>query len=48
MDLDKCNMLAIEVIEFLGNEKPEQEQIDLVEYLVCNAMSKIHAGQELG
>lgn len=33
------NMLAIELIEYLGNDKPAQEQIDLVEYLVSNAMT---------
>lgn len=46
MDLDQCNILAIEVIEFLGNNKPAQDQIDLVEYLVSNAMSKMNANKE--
>lgn len=35
---DQLNALAIELIEFLGNDKPAQEQIDLVEYLVSHAM----------
>lgn len=36
--LDQYNMLAIELIEYLGNDKPAQEQIDVVEYLVTKAM----------
>lgn len=46
MDLDQCNILAIEVIEFLGNDNPAQEQIDLVEYLVSKAMSRSNSKQE--
>jgi len=38
--LDQFNILAIELIEFLGNKKPKQEQIDLVEYLVARAIDK--------
>ncbi len=37
--LDQYNMLAIELIEYLGNDKPAQAQIDLVEYLVTKAIS---------
>lgn len=37
--LDQYNILAIELIEYLGNDKPAQEQIDLVEYLVSNVMT---------
>jgi hypothetical protein len=33
-ELDQYNILAIELIEYLGNNTPAQEQIDLVEYLV--------------
>lgn len=36
--LDQNNFLALELIEYLGNDKPAQEQIDLVEYLISNAM----------
>lgn len=37
--IDEYNFLAIELIEYLGNDKPMQEQIDLVEYLVSKAMN---------
>jgi hypothetical protein len=36
--IDQLNLLAIELIEYLGNEKPAQEQIDFMEYLVSNAI----------
>lgn len=37
---DQLNAFAIELIEYLGNNQPLQEQIDLVEFLVSNAMVK--------
>jgi len=36
--IDEYNVLAIELIEYLGNDKPRQEQIDLMEYLVTKVM----------
>jgi hypothetical protein len=38
VEIDQYNILAIELIEFLGNDKPSQGQIDLVEYLLSAAM----------
>ena len=38
--LDQYNILAIELIEYLGNDNPEQEQIDLIEYLISKAIDK--------
>jgi hypothetical protein len=44
-DYDEYNVLAIELIEYLGNDKPAQEQIDLVEYLVSKALKNNHQNQ---
>ncbi len=41
-DYDEYNVLAIELIEYLGNDKPAQEQIDLVEFLVSKALNQSH------
>lgn len=41
--LDQNNFLAIELIEYLGNDKPAQEQIDIVEYLISHALENLPA-----